>query len=611
MYFNRIHYVMLILNMKRTLTLFIFCLTLTSAFSQEYTQAMLHSQVLRNAYQQFQLDKKYQKAGSTDTLSLPFIDDFSSKGVYPNTAKWIDNSVFINNNFAIKPPSIGVATFDGFNAQGRPYVQSEFAYGVCDTLTSKPIDLFFPSSDSVYISFFIQPQGNGRPPAINDSLILEFKNIRTDKFVKIKSWPGSTTKDFKYILIPITDTSYLKKGFQFRFKNKGSQFGADDHWHIDYVKLDRFRSKDDTLLNDVSINSNATSLLKDYTAIPWNQMDVNLLAENHFVNIKNNFNFSSNVDFTFTSYIENAKLDSVTKGLFLGSGVTSKEESKKVNIPLSPTKAFDVITTYSAGNNTDLNKFNDTLIAIQRFKDYYAYDDGTAEDGYGISASANGRFAYGFNTKNSDTLTEVLFHFTQKQVPLVNQIFTLTIWKSIDPEVIIYQKTSLSPTYIDSLNGFAGYQLDSPVIITGEFFVGWIQATNFFMNIGLDRNTINNQHMFYRVNSTGWQQSGILGSVMIRPVFGDKLWTGISNTKKKENAFTIYPNPGNGLISINHEYQVSSIEYRVINIQGQVIIESNYSESIDISKLPRGMYIIQMLDEHKQILGSQKYLKNE
>ncbi len=598
------------LNMKRILSIFIFCIAITTAFAQEYTQPMLHSQVLKNAYLQFQLDKKYQKAGASDTLNLPFIDDFSNKGVYPNSSKWVDNSVFINNSFAIKPPSIGVATFDGFNAQGKPYVQSEFAYGVCDTLTSKPIDLNFPSADSLYISFFIQPQGNGRPPAINDSLILEFKNITTNKFVKIKSWPGSTTKDFRYILIPITDTAYLKKGFQFRFKNKGSQFGADDHWHIDYVKLDRLRSKDDTLLNDVSINSNATSLLKDYTAVPWNQMDVNLLAENHFINIKNNFNFSSNVDFTFTSYIENNKLDSVTKGLFLGSGVTSKEESKKVSIPLNPVKPFDVITTYSSGTNIDLNKFNDTLIAVQRFKDYYAYDDGTAEDGYGISASANGRFAYGFSTKNTDTLTEVLFHFTQKQVPLVNQIFTLTIWKSINPEVILYQKTSLTPTYIDSLNGFAGYKLDSPVIITGEFFVGWIQATNFFMNIGLDRNTINNQHMFYRVNSTGWQQSGILGSVMIRPVFGDKLSTGIFSTKKKENTFTIYPNPGNGIISINHEYRVSSIEYRVTNIQGQVV-HTTTEATIDISPFPKGMYIIQVLDEYKQVLGSQKYLKNE
>jgi hypothetical protein len=131
------------------------------------------------------------------------------------------------------------------------------------------------------------------------------------------------------------------------------------------------------------------------------------------------------------------------------------------------------------------------------------------------------------------------------------------------------------------------------------------------MNIGLDRNTINNTHMFYKVNSTGWQQSGVLGSVMIRPVFGDRLETGIGSTKKKENAFVVYPNPGNGLLSIKYNVQSTMYKVQCINLQGQLVYTSTDLDNIDISDLPKGMYFIQLLDENNQILGSQKYLKNE
>ena len=59
----------------------------------------------------------------TDTLSLPFFDDFSAKtgSVYPNCSNWQDNHVFINDDMAYKPPSIGVATFEGLKWNGTPY----------------------------------------------------------------------------------------------------------------------------------------------------------------------------------------------------------------------------------------------------------------------------------------------------------------------------------------------------------------------------------------------------------------------------------------------------------------------------------------------------------
>ena len=55
------------------------------------------------------------------SLSIPFIDDFSNNSSYPDSNLWQDNSVFVNRNYGVNPITIGVATFDGLNSNGRAY----------------------------------------------------------------------------------------------------------------------------------------------------------------------------------------------------------------------------------------------------------------------------------------------------------------------------------------------------------------------------------------------------------------------------------------------------------------------------------------------------------
>lgn len=84
----------------------------------------------------------------------------------------------------ILPPTIGVATFDGLNQYGLPYNKSQITnYGVADHLTSKPLDLSgLGAADSVYLSFFYQPQGIGDWPNAKDSLQVEFLNFQTSEW---------------------------------------------------------------------------------------------------------------------------------------------------------------------------------------------------------------------------------------------------------------------------------------------------------------------------------------------------------------------------------------------------------------------------------------------
>ena len=82
--------------------------------------------------------------GISDTLTLPFFEDFAHIAGYPKSTRWVDNLVWINNSFPKKAPNFGVATFDHLNAFGNPYHTLDKREMVfADSLTSQPINLQF------------------------------------------------------------------------------------------------------------------------------------------------------------------------------------------------------------------------------------------------------------------------------------------------------------------------------------------------------------------------------------------------------------------------------------------------------------------------------------
>jgi len=156
------------------------------------------------------------------------LDDFSKDGIYPDSAWWLDKDAFINRDYPIAPPTLGVATLDGVGPSGKPYdiTASAGSSSPADTLTSKPINLggLLPS-DSVRLSFFWQAQGRGNFPDKNDSLLLQFKNpsITNDSIAWTTVWFhtgfNTTISDsaFHLVMIKIDSTAFLKNGFQFPF----------------------------------------------------------------------------------------------------------------------------------------------------------------------------------------------------------------------------------------------------------------------------------------------------------------------------------------------------------------------------------------------------------
>jgi len=201
-------------------------------------------------------------------LTLPFIDDFSQNYIFPDENLWQNINVHINSNFADNPITYGVATFDGLDSTGYPYnFGNPTSYGPADTLTSQPIDVS-TIIDSVFLSFYYQPQGNGNKPETKDSLRLEFFRLSDSSWVRMWSMPGMPNQPFEKVMIPV-DTSFQNNAFQFRFINWATLSGNVDHWNLDYVYLNDNRNHADTALNDVSFITNYHNMLKGYSAMPW------------------------------------------------------------------------------------------------------------------------------------------------------------------------------------------------------------------------------------------------------------------------------------------------------------------------------------------------------
>ena len=121
-------------------------------------------------------EKSLKALKSTDTLDLPFFDDFVKQQIYPDNALWIDNYAYVNATLGYNPPSIGVVSLDAVDETGAVYSNANTTSFIGDYLTSKPIKLNIgaPDDSTIYLSFLYQSGGYGDVPEKKDSLVLEF-----------------------------------------------------------------------------------------------------------------------------------------------------------------------------------------------------------------------------------------------------------------------------------------------------------------------------------------------------------------------------------------------------------------------------------------------------
>ena len=551
----------------------------------------------------------------TTALSLPFFEDFTNYETYPNPLKWKDALVYINNTFPINPISRGVATFDGLNAYGVPYDSvNKYASIYADSLTAQPIDLSnYLANDSIYLSFYYQPGGNGFEPDLNDSLMLFFK-LSNGLWNKVWSNEGASSTDFKQVLLPITNPIYLTSNFQFRFINKVTMLTNDDHWNLDYIKINSSRSQSDTLINDLAFAKNPDFLLSDYTHMPYNQFQAainsNWLSE-HKVYLRNNTLNTITNSFNYTA-------KELSTGL-----VFAGFSNFTTSIPTNTTANLALLTytpTYTAAANQDKvvfeqtyytapianqNTINDTVVTKQVFDNYLAYDDGSAEKSYYLNLfnTLPGKIAVEHQLYIKDTLRGIAIQFGRQIPTNANKYFSIAIMKTLAgingavKDSIIYKEDFFFPRFRDSINGFWTYTFSSPVILpVGSFYISTIQPAlsgSDSLYFGLDANRTLANHQYYNVLNS-WQSSQIDGALMIRPLLGKAIATASVATPQPSNfSISISPNPAHDYISIQSDYKNTIME--IYAMHGTLLYTTTLEGSNSIIPIPTfqpGMYFV-------------------
>jgi len=632
-----------------------------SLFAQEFlTGLKTNPQLLDEVRKQ----KNTQKLGKTEStpLWLPFFEDFSNYTGYPNENLFVDKQAFVNTTFPVFSPTIGVATLDALNELGEIYPHLTTTPRGADTLTSRFIRLDsllvdgilkpITQKDSIYFSFYFQPGGGGvggneiwefigSQPNVNDSLVLEFgftkdilpdssvtvwKHIWSTPGVKLKDWTSQNPLQyFKQILIPITDADFFCDKFQFRFRNyaslskesHNSWVGNVDQWHIDYIRLDMGRNYKDFHTNDQAFAIPTTSMLEKYYAMPWNQFHKDDLKKN-FTNYLTNLNNNPN-SATYKYFItrnksivyEHPKTGAIDINPFLTHGFQQNVHQASPAISYSPvlmdTATFIITHIFeNAAAGTDFCLSNDTCVFEQKFGNYFAYDDSTAEYGYCL----NNQFDYAylamkFSLRKPDTLSAVRMWFNHtKDSANLNASFTIMVWGDDNgkPGNILYSQDNNNPKYAANFLDFAEYRLNEKILLdTGVFWIGFEQHGNVQLNIGFDQNT--DARDYFKYNTGGnWENSVFKGTPMLRPVFGKLSNLSIKNISATTTA--VYPNPTTGQLTIdNGQLTIHNVE--IFDIYGRKqlsIVNCQLSINvINISHLPAGIYFVRIYKENNTV----------
>lgn len=553
-------------------------------------------------------------------LTLPFIDDFSQQHFYPDASKWINNNVYINSSYPVNPPSYGVATFDGLDSTGYPYnFLVPTAHGIADYLTSKVIDLTV-ITDSVFLSFYYQPQGIGNLPQPNDSLRLEFFRKSDSTWVRKWAVSGSNLAPFKKVMVAV-DTSFHNDAFQFRFLNYATLSGNVDHWHLDYVYLNDARNHADTTLDDVAFTSDYYNMLKDYSAMPYTHYKIDSTANMATainVGYTNNHNVNRPLFYKYEVIDNSGSGPSLTiypstpssGTVFAHSDTTLSHAvyNSPINTFYFPvdttlTKVYQIKNYYSFTNSgltgKDFNLTNDTVTSYQVFSNYYSYDDGSAEAGYGV-LGINSKLANQFNIKMSDTLVALDIYFNPVTNNLSAKTFKLKIWSSLSPEVVLYEQAGYYNPIYSFTNEFVKYNLDYPIYLpAGTYYFGYENITEDYLTVGYDFNN-NNRTKIYKNVVGVWDNSSYNGSLMIHPVFKypDAI-VSINENIVNDSKTNLYPNPSSGKIFFKNTSVPNEIQ--VFDMFGKIVVElpKGFHKEIDLSNFPNGVYLIKLSNENQ------------
>ena len=653
---------------------------------------------------------------------LPFFDDFSQSTLYPDATKWTDNNVLVNDGFPLCSTNRNAATFDVLDANGRVYDYAISNPFVAEYLTSARIRLdsimepeprALTPADSVYLSFYYQPQGNGNAPEAQDSLVLQFgittehqeflylnyQNysiaeifeqmqvdtlfpgdtiwafdgcmpglyvINTDTLTQIAqgqiaipcdsvfttvadtTWyhiwsvPGQTLETFmaenggqyfKQVMIPILDLKFFKDNFYFRFYNYASIVNAslpsnrsnEDNWNIDFVYLNINRSVYDTDYPMLTFSGQKPSFFNRYQSIPYRQYRVNpnsSIRENLSLDIANLDGVEHEANYYYTvqqiggGQHYTRSLEPVTIQPYRTDGYLQCPEYGEspacpyVGELFALNMWYDSVSyqiSHYLYDSTANPPLVDSMVYRMGMYNYYAYDDGIPELGYGVS-NAGGKFAVRFDIADYDTIQGVQLLFNHTLNDANDKYFDIVVWKDENgkPGEEIYRMQNQHPLWQEQPYRFTYYKFNKTVTTANTFYVGIEQGSNSLINIGLDTSIDNMEYNFVNTNGS-WQQSSKHGSLMIRPVVGASYYIGVEENGPSTGSgtFELYPNPVNDVLHIKGNFESGQLS--IYDLTGRQVFQGEYQPEVYVGDLNNGLYFVHIITAEGQVI-SQKFI---
>ena len=190
-------------------------------------------------------------------------------------------------------------------------------------------------------------------------------------------------------------------------------------------------------------------------------------------------------------------------------------------------------------------RINDTVRVVTVIDDYFAYDDGDPDFAAGIN-QAGGQLAYQYYVETRALLTHIDINFPFAQQ--AGEPISIYVWSKLDndPTSILFQDP-FSVLRPEEIGGLRAYQLDTPVFVQDTFYIGFQQATNEFLAVGLDKNQDSGDRMFFNVSGEWKQNKSVDGSFLMRPRFDKEIAANfVPPTGELTPEVNVYPNPSDG-----------------------------------------------------------------
>ncbi len=551
-------------------------------------------------------------------LSIPFWDDFSSGRI--DTTKWENEGVTHSFTVGNAPPSMGVILLDGVDESGKPYSSTPVEQGPTDRITSYPIDLGglnSGESNTVFLSFHWQAGGKAEVPDIADELSLHFLSSggTWDEVWNISGDLEEQKEIFTYEIIQVSP-AYQHDGFRFRFQTRGRRSGPFDSWILDYVFLNKDRSPNDLFFEDRSLTQVNSSPFEKYSAVPL--FELQQQSENYFGTIRNEFKNLNNrfraMEYTI-EIRESASQNIIQKinnntpfnpvPLALERRTFSSNPIPEIPLPESETD-WEIVSYLSSGDDIYYNiaggdsvffeqvdfRINDTVKTALPLRDFFAYDDGSADYSAGIN-QRSGMLALRYEMSAPAFINGVSINFTNFNQ--VGRAVELMVWNDLDEEPLFVKEVIIPEK--GELSDLSYFALDTSIRVNKEFYVGFRQFSTEFIYVGLDKARDTGDEIYYNVSGSWQQNEFVSGSLMIRPHLSLE---GPAPDESILLEMKVYPNPVQDKLFVEGKFENMDIFDSFGRRLNLPIEDYEKGKILNFVGLQKGIYIINILQGGKQ-----------